>query len=61
MPAKTITCPECGLVLRVSRNDAGSTLIYDVSDWQHRCKRVDLDSPVWCLVGRDGTHSKKEK
>jgi hypothetical protein len=61
MPTKTITCPDCGLVLRVSRNDAGSALIYDVSDWQRRSKRVDLDSPAWCLVRRDGTHPKKEK
>ena len=29
MPARTITCPDCGLVLRVSRNDTGSTLLYD--------------------------------
>jgi hypothetical protein len=56
MSAKTITCPDCGLALRVSRNDTGSALIYDVSDWQRRCKRVQLDSPAWCLVRRDGTH-----
>ena len=60
VPAKTITCPDCGLVLRVSRNDAGSTLIYDVGDWQRRCKRLDLDDPAWCLVRRDGTHPKKQ-
>jgi hypothetical protein len=46
MPAKTIICPDCGLVLRVSRNVDGSTLIYDVSDWQRRCKRPYLDDPA---------------
>jgi hypothetical protein len=61
MPARTITCPDCGLVLRVSRNDTGSTLLYDASDWQRRCKRIDLDNPAWCLIRRDGTHPKKEK
>ena len=59
MPAKTITCPDCGLVLRVSRNDAGSTLIYDVSDWQRCCKRVGLDDTALCLFRREGTHPKK--
>ena len=58
-PPKTITCPDCGLVLRVSRNDAGSTLLYDVVDWQCLCKRLDLDDPAWCLVRREGTHPKK--
>jgi hypothetical protein len=61
MPAKTITCPDCGLVLRVSRNDAGSSLLYDVADWQRLCKRLHLDDPAWCLIRRDGTHPKKEK
>ena len=60
MHAKMITCPDCGLVLRVSRNDSGSNLLYDVSDWQRRCKRVDLESPAWCIVRRDGAHPKKE-
>jgi hypothetical protein len=61
MPAKTITCPDCGLVLRISRNVAGWTLLYGVSDWQRRCKRLDFDNPAWCLVRRDGTSPKKEK
>jgi hypothetical protein len=62
MPVKTITCPDCGLLLRVApRDDAGSTLLYDVRDWQRRCKRVDLDNPAWCLVRRDGTHPKPQK
>jgi hypothetical protein len=57
--AKTIACPDCRLVLRVGRNDAGSAQLYDVSDWQRRCKRRNLDNPAWCLVRRDGTHPKK--
>ena len=61
MLTKTITCPDCGLVLRLSRDDAGTTLIYDVTDWQRRCIRVDLDDPAWCLVRRDGTYPEQEK
>jgi hypothetical protein len=51
MTAKTITCPDCGLVLRL----AGSQLIYDFAEWQRRCKRVDLEGAAWCLIQRDGT------
>jgi len=48
---KTIKCPNCGLVLRVTQHARGSTtLIYDVNDWQRRCSRSDLGSPVMCLV-----------
>ena len=61
MPTKIITCPDCGLVLRVSRNDTGSKLIYDVADWQRRCTRFDLGDPAYCLIRRDGTYPKKEK
>jgi hypothetical protein len=51
MAAKTITCPDCGLVLQV----VGSQVIYDIDEWRRRCKRVDLDSPLWCLIQRDDT------
>ena len=61
MPPETITCPDCALVLRVARNAAGSTLIYDVTDWQRRCKHRNLDNPAWCLIRRDGAQPKKEK
>jgi hypothetical protein len=60
VPTKTITCPDCGLVLRVSRNDTGLSLLDDVADWQCRCTRLDLDNPAWCLIRRDGTHPKKK-
>jgi hypothetical protein len=55
MARKTITCPDCGLVLRVVRDPSGSKLVYDVNDWQRRCKRLHLDDPSWCLIRRDGT------
>jgi hypothetical protein len=60
VPAKTITCPDCGLVLRVSRDTSGSRLLYDVNDWQRRCKRLHLDDPAWCLVQRGTISSKKQ-
>jgi hypothetical protein len=56
MSAKTFTCPDCGLVFTVVRDKTGSTLLYDVGDWQRRCKRRDLDDPAWCLIQRDGTN-----
>ena len=59
MPAKTITCPDCGLVVRVTRDAKGSTLIYDVNDWQRRCKHPALDDPALCLVWRRRTSSEK--
>jgi hypothetical protein len=31
VPNKTITCPDCGLVLRVSRNDTGFSVAANVS------------------------------
>jgi len=51
MAAKTITCPDCGLVLQ----GEGSQLTYDIAEWRRRCKRVHLDSPSWCLIQRNGT------
>jgi len=41
-PAKTITCPDCGLVLRVTRSRDATKLIYDVKDWKLRCDRPGL-------------------
>jgi hypothetical protein len=61
MPPETIACPDCDLVLRVAHNAAGSTLIYDVTDWKRRCKPRNLDIPAWCLIRHDGATAKKEK
>ena len=46
----TITCPDCGLVLREARDANSSTFTYDAGDWRRCCKRPNLDSPLWCLV-----------
>jgi hypothetical protein len=56
MPPKTITCPDCGLVLRLTRNEAGSALINNLNEWQAHCKRPHRDDPAWCLIRRDGSH-----
>jgi hypothetical protein len=58
MPPKTITCPDCGLVVRVLPDATGTKIVYDFNDWQRRCKRPDLDGPAWCFVLRDGTSPK---
>ena len=52
---ETIICPDCGLVLREASEADRTTLAYDVGEWQRRCRRRDLDNPLWCLVQRDGT------
>jgi hypothetical protein len=51
MASKTITCPDCGLVLKVEH----LRLVYDVDEWRRRCIRADLDNPAWCLIQRNGT------
>jgi hypothetical protein len=56
MPARTITCPDCGLVLRVQ----GPRFLYDAKEWRRICKRIHLDSPAACLIQRDGTPSKNK-
>jgi len=59
-PVKTITCPDCGLVVTIAPDTADATLGYDFNDWQRRCKRHELDGPLWCMIQRDGD-SKKQK
>lgn len=60
-PAKTITCPDCGLVLRVTRSRDATKLIYDVKDWKLRCDRPGLGDPAWCLVRHSTKPDKNEK
>jgi hypothetical protein len=47
-----ITCPRCGLALRVSDGSNGQRLSvqYDVLEWERRCKVPTLGSPVVCLM-----------
>ena len=52
MSPKTITCPDCGLELRVLPDATESQLVYAVNDWQRRCRRLNFGSPALCLVGR---------
>jgi hypothetical protein len=61
MPFKTITCPDCGLVLKVTREAGASSLVFDVNDWRRRCKRLHFDDPVLCLEMCDGTISKNHR
>jgi hypothetical protein len=42
-------------------NDPITTLTYDFKDWRKHCKRIDFDSPVWCLIVRDGTFAKRRR
>src|SRR5215475_12618428 len=53
---QTITCPDCGLVLRVTDGARGFKCAYDMRAWRRVCTRVDLGDAAWCLVQRDGTH-----
>ena len=50
-----ITCPDCGLALRVDPTASGTTFAFDMNEWQPRCKMPELGAPAWCLIRRDGT------
>src|SRR5262245_18848128 len=54
---QTVTCPDCGLVLRLIDGSPGFKLVYDRRAWQRACTRVHLEDAAWCLVQRDGTHT----
>jgi len=54
MSSKTIACPDCGLAIRVLPDATGSQLVYDINDWQRRCRSLNLGGPALCLVGREG-------
>jgi hypothetical protein len=60
MPPKTITCPDCGLVLRVLPDATSTTVTYDINDWQRRCTRLDIESPSQCLLLRERINPRKE-
>jgi hypothetical protein len=61
MPTKTIACPDCGLVLHVSDDNApGFKFVYDERDWRRRCMRLHLGDAAWCLVQRDGASPPKK-
>ena len=57
---KEITCPECGLVLRVKDGEESLNLTYAVREWGRLCARRDLGDPAWCLLQRDGTGARKK-
>jgi hypothetical protein len=54
MSEKILTCPRCGLVMRVLPDPEGTRLIYDASEWQRRCELRELGGPALCLVRRGG-------
>jgi hypothetical protein len=58
MAVESMTCPDCGLVVRVTCAQR-SRLIYDVKEWRRRCKRIAVSEPASCFVQRDGTTPKK--
>jgi hypothetical protein len=60
MSAKTITCPDCGLVLTVLLPDPqGTELVYDANEWRRRCVHPDLGGPAACLVLRGNQNPKQ--
>jgi len=59
MAIKQITCPDCGLVLRVRKEGAGFKFNYAIRKWKRRCKRQDLGDPLWCLLQRKGTSTRR--
>jgi hypothetical protein len=50
MAIETITCPHCGLILKVETCAEEFTVSYDGEEWRQRCKHLDLGSPGLCLA-----------
>jgi hypothetical protein len=48
----TISCPHCGLSMRLEDGPGGQTLVYDRDDWKRVCKFPGSPSPAWCLAER---------
>ena len=48
-------CPQCRLTMQVKRN-GDPTFIYDIADWEQRCRYREYGSPLLCQLVR-GTHS----
>jgi hypothetical protein len=61
MPSKRVACPDCGLVVTMSTgNESITTMTYDDKNWRKNCKRIDFESPLWCLIARDGTFQRRK-
>jgi hypothetical protein len=52
VPAKTVSCPHCGLLLALKADKSGTRLTYDIADWKRRCEHPALGTPVLCLLER---------
>jgi hypothetical protein len=49
---RTITRPDCDLVLRAVDDGSGSKFVYDERVWRCICTRVHLGDAARCLVQR---------
>ncbi len=50
VPAKTVNCLHCGLVLTLKPGKGATRLTYEVPEWKQRCLHFALGSPVLCLL-----------
>jgi hypothetical protein len=61
MQVKKVACPDCSLVVTMSTdNECITTMTYDAENWRKHCKRIEFESPVWCLIARDGTFLRRK-
>lgn len=54
--AQALNCPHCRLVLMVEQVENGASLSYDPAGWGRHCANPGLDSPVLCLLQRNGAN-----
>jgi len=47
LSTQTITCPDCGLVLRAIGGTTGFKCVYDIKVWRRACTRVYLGDAAW--------------
>ncbi len=46
-----IFCPRCGLRLQLASRVSGQCAVgYSIETWSERCKQLELDSPLACLM-----------
>ena len=50
MPAKSSSCPHCGLALLIKPDKTETRLSFDFEEWKRLCKYLYLESPLLCLV-----------
>ena len=58
---KTVTCPDCKLVVPVTGTDPDFRFVSDVTDWKRLCERPHRGDPVGSLLWRLRTNLRRKE